>query len=814
MKRKIFSSALCIILSFLMIVYAVPSSAVAYAIEELTELFEAEDTLTEEFSEQNEEKELDALFELEEMRTADTKYVRMSDGTYKALIYDGAVHELDENGKYVEIDNSLTASSSDYETGNARVKFSKKITGNDRIFKLKKDSYQIALALENAAKGTKISVLNDGKEEIKAATKLEEISTLTKLTSSVSYKDILEGVDLEYVLTGENLKENIVVKEQSENYVYTFTLSLNGLTARLTDEGDVFLENEDGEIVYTMPAPFMTDASGVYSEDVSYALEATNGNGKYALTVTASSSWMNAEERTFPVTIDPTVEVSGSEKVADTYTDEAYPTTSYGSSTTLYVGTKNGYSQFALFMLGELADLPAGSMVTNVLLMVDILDNPSISTQTLNARKIEGDRTSLSGINANTELTVSSDIYDYVEIPVGAIDICALDITRMYHEWVTEGKCRIVQLSVETDISGNYLGLASSNYPNTTQLKPTFEITYINTIGTESYFSYSTQSAGAAGSAAISDHSGQLTISFTDAVSDNSALSVSVGHVYNSILANENYTVLKANSASNLFSSMKTGNGFMLTTQQTLQVQTVDNASYAVYTDSDGTIHYFEVSNYISSADGVGATEYSDTEGLGLTAVDPNSATFASDYSFFKNMGFSYASSMILKDNAGNQLLFYCGLPAVYKDKNQNITKYLYNTTSSSGNWFPDGSDDQLRAIVQNNALENGLQTADIQVATLTYSDEYLSSIASPGRTVYYAYETYGTDKLLTAVAVSEYLNSSSSYTTYTLAEYGYTNGVLTDLYDTERQYGIHYTYDTAVDEYTGYYEFAGTIAS
>ena len=109
MKRKMFSSALCIVLSFLMIVYAVPSSAVAYAIEELTELLQTEETPAEELPEQSEDKELDALFELEEMRTADTKYVRMSDGTYKALVYSGAVHELDENGKYVEIDNSLSA---------------------------------------------------------------------------------------------------------------------------------------------------------------------------------------------------------------------------------------------------------------------------------------------------------------------------------------------------------------------------------------------------------------------------------------------------------------------------------------------------------------------------------------------------------------------------------------------------------------------------------------------------------------------------------------------------------------------------------
>ena len=807
MKRKIFSSVLCILLSFLMIVYAVPSSAVAYAIEELTELLEAEeDTLTEESSEQNEEKELDALFELEEMRTADTKYVRMSDGTYKALVYSGAVHELDENGKYVEIDNSLSATLSDYESGNARVKFAKQVTGNERIFKLKKDSYQIALALEYAEKGTNISVLNDGKEEIKAATKLEEISTLSKITSSVSYKDILEGVDLEYVLAGENLKENIIVKEAAESYVYTFALSLNGLSARLNESGDVLLENAEGAVIYTMPAPFMTDANGVYSEDVSYALEAASGNGKYTLTVTASSAWMNAEDRAFPVTIDPTVEVSGSEKVADTYTDDAYPTSSYGPSTILYAGKKNGYSQAALIMLGELADLPVGSIVTNVSLLVDILSNTSSTTQFLYARKITGSYTSLSGINAETELNISSDVYDYAKISAGAIDIYTLDLTRMYHEWVSEGQCRIVRLSLESATSGEYLTIASSNYTSTTQLKPTFEITYINTIGTESYFSYSTQSAGAAGSAAISDHSGQLTISFTDAVSDNSALSVSVGHVYNSVLAQKDYDA----DGTTLFSNMKTGYGFMLTTQQTVQRKTVEGDEYAVYTDSDGTIHYMPGS-YASGS----YAQFSDTDGLGLTVIDPDSSTFSSQYETFDDMGFSYASSLILKDQEGTCLLFYNGLPAVFMDKSGNIVKYLYDTTSSSGTtWFPESTGSQLRAIVQNNALEDGSRTPDIQVATLTYSDGYLSSIASPGRTVYYAYETYGTGKLLTAVAVSEYLNSSTNYTTYTLAEYGYTNGILTALRDTERQYGLLYTYDTVKQKYTEYYEFAGTIAS
>ena len=82
-------------------------------------------------------------------------------------------------------------------------------------------------------------------------------------------------------------------------------MSLNNLTAELTESGEIAIcDDKTSEIVYLIPAPMMWDANFETSHNVSMNLLNIN-KGKYTLTVTADSAWINAEERAFPVTIDP-----------------------------------------------------------------------------------------------------------------------------------------------------------------------------------------------------------------------------------------------------------------------------------------------------------------------------------------------------------------------------------------------------------------------------------------------------------------------------------------------------------------------------
>ena len=216
-----------------------------------------------------EEKEAEALFELTELRSAETKYILMSDGTIQALVYDTAVHVQDENGVWQDMDNSLTEGNTTVDS--ARVKFAKKISGNGELFTLHEGNRKVTLSLSGAIEKTPITVVSDGKATEKAVTRLEELSTLFRVASSVRYEGILPGTDVEYVLTGNDLKENIVIHRNLDSYTYTFLLSLNHLTAVQQEDGSIGLL-DGAETVYTMPAPFMYDADGRRSDAVSYTL--------------------------------------------------------------------------------------------------------------------------------------------------------------------------------------------------------------------------------------------------------------------------------------------------------------------------------------------------------------------------------------------------------------------------------------------------------------------------------------------------------------------------------------------------------------
>lgn len=103
---------------------------------------------------------------------------------------------------------------------------------------------------------------------------------------------------------GYNVKESIIINRVQESYRYDFLLNFNGLTPVLQENGSVDLVNEAKEVIYQIPAPYMVDAKQDVSYDAHYEL--THTTEGYVLTVEADKKWIDAENRTFPVMIDPT----------------------------------------------------------------------------------------------------------------------------------------------------------------------------------------------------------------------------------------------------------------------------------------------------------------------------------------------------------------------------------------------------------------------------------------------------------------------------------------------------------------------------
>lgn len=241
--KNTFKSLLSLVLALLMVFYVLPA--------DIYKVLAAEDSA----ANFDNEESVDALFELINLRTADTKYIQMSDGTIQALVYDQPVHWLDDDGNWQEVDNRLSSAGDSFESADLRVKFSKKITGNNQLFTLHDGNPKDFTFFKRSGKENAVTIEHNGTSEEKFATRLEELSTLSKALSSVRYNEILQNTDIEYVLNGTSIKENILVNAPCDSYTYTFTLSLNNLTAAIED-GAVVLSDGD-TAVFVLPAPFM-----------------------------------------------------------------------------------------------------------------------------------------------------------------------------------------------------------------------------------------------------------------------------------------------------------------------------------------------------------------------------------------------------------------------------------------------------------------------------------------------------------------------------------------------------------------------------
>ena len=310
--------------------------------------------------------------EVTDLRTENVKHFDNGDGTYEAVSYGTAVHRKDANGEWQDIDNTLTLREDRgverYVSSDARISFAPAASGDGAIWSLSENGYSVSLSLSDAnlRAGTGADVRNHATraEQIAAAKKADDREAVLRVDNSTSivYRNVLANVDLEYVLSGNDVKETILVQNVCENYDYSFKFSLSGLIPKETEDGAILLcDVENGEAVYVIPAPYMTDAKYEYSDAVSYRLTDL-GEGEYEIVVSADDEWINAPERAFPVAIDPTM-TSSLNYTKDTYVNSAAN----------YINQNNGDKQFAwisdekttLIKSVGMPELPQGATIIN-----------------------------------------------------------------------------------------------------------------------------------------------------------------------------------------------------------------------------------------------------------------------------------------------------------------------------------------------------------------------------------------------------------------------------------------------------------------
>ena len=762
-RRIEWKKLLCILLVCIFMTQLVPASVLAEVVNDVQELRKTADTVIA----TEVEEPATIVGEVETERDESVKHYRLSDGSFAATQYAEPVHYKAADGQWRDIDNTLTLDGGMYtaQAGEVIRQFPKDLSSGE-LFEIAYGDYSLSMSVVSPDDGaipstggssisqpleptleSEASVANPEDVNVKGL-EPDSMPLPARLSSEISYKDAYKDTDIVYKNHGYNIKESIVVNSPQSSYTYAFQMTAKGLSAELTDEGSVELKNEEGTEIFTIPAPYMTDADGASSTEARYVLAETDDG--YILGLIASPEWINASGRAFPVVIDPSVYLHyKSSDMKTTYLRQNMPDSKSPSYAEILCGRNNTNSYGACKMVVQVESLPSipkncvmiNAQLAMLLAATTVEPDPfEITISAYSLKRTVSDLKSLTwnGVHGTSGIGYDSTIIDHRKITDDDLQkYVSWDVTSAAKNWYssTAKKGALIFESLNQYTSHGFAKFIGHDwYENS----PYFIVNYRNTVGLEDYYTYQTVSAARGGTVHIGDYSSQLTLENTIASYNTDAISTDVSLVYNTAYASRNFSGSGDGMNVPDLSYMKIGLGWKLSVAQTLKEVSLSGTTYIVYNDADGTEHYF------SGSSGT----YKDEDGLGLKIVKSSSRYTMTDTDKYHTWTFSNY-----------------GLLTKIADSNNNVVNINY-------------SNSHISSIT---AKSNGGTT--VTVATLTYdSNNYLKTIVDNlNRTTKFTY--------------SGGVLSKIKYADGTTVDYSYDSGYLTRIYDNESLYGLTFTY-------------------
>ena len=176
--------------------------------------------------------------------------------------------------------------------------------------------------------------------------------------NAILYNQVYDGIDVQYTVLDDSVKEDIILRKQTEQASFAYELNIPGLKAELKDNQVYLYPEEKGieDAEYILEAPSMEDAAGAVSFRIILNLE--EKDGKQILTVLPDTKWLQSEERKYPVRIDPSTISIDRSQFSLIGVEQGSPNTTVGDNNYPYVGYDDGIKSGNLAEYGTAHDLP------------------------------------------------------------------------------------------------------------------------------------------------------------------------------------------------------------------------------------------------------------------------------------------------------------------------------------------------------------------------------------------------------------------------------------------------------------------------
>ena len=467
----------------------------------------------------------------------------------------------------------------------------------------------------------------------------------------------------------------------------------------------------------------MFDNNLEFSSNIDVILNKNEKTNEYTLIIRPNKEWLEAENRNYPITIDPTITTSRNyQDIQDTFIFKGDDNNNIRyKAHIMRIGNNNSSSTYKNPGRGlikfTLPELKAGDQI--IYASLNLCSYPKTNEWTPPNREIQIDvhkmTSNWESENAHwNDLNNSYDpkIEDYQKYKFdnnNQLKFYNFNITGIAKEWYTKGDNYGIMLKEHEEIynyqdSDAYF-ITSDTSSSYYEGRPAVTIVYRNQTGLENYLSYHKQDIGRAGTVYTNDYNGNLVVLHNDTKTPGDKFSVSINHIFNT---------------NNKDINIGYGKGFRLNFSQSIEFETINKIEYAKYIDEDGTEHYFK-------SDG---STYRDEDGLGLTINKKNTICTMEDKN--KNV------STFTKNTEGKEIWYLSQI----EDTMEKLAEISIDLRNGKITQIKDGADQNIELTYDISGNLEKLKDVNGREKKYIYNNENLIGIVySDGKKTRYEYE-------------------------------------------------------------------------
>ena len=445
-------------------------------------------------------------FVLEEdttLRDAFTKHYIDPNGKRYAVIFPEQIHFKDGES-WVEIDNTLQydASEDAFVSQNDLFVSSFAKTANENcLITIRDGNYQLSWSIDfdsdiidqgdqpdfaatnSTIKSVNAQITSAEQNDSSTVKSRETISNIGKAVSGVTYKGICDYVDLRYTVLHGKLEEDIILNSPDAISSYTLKINTDGLIAVKRTDNSISFEDEDGNTVFSLAAPWMKDSDVSVTDAIN--VEISQEGNSVSVKYTPDSEWLTDESRVFPVLIDPSFTTRYyTSNYYDTYVYEGDSASSTRpTETTMKVGKISNKNYYSYIKILNFPDLVGGFSVDEA--SFDFWVNTT-SSLALNLYKVNAswNQNSITYANQPASTLIKNSVTGTAN---GSNSKYSMDITSWFEdlqdEWTNvsdffkSSSWNGFKITYTNSVNGNYTQIYSSEY-NTVEFRPVLTIQY------------------------------------------------------------------------------------------------------------------------------------------------------------------------------------------------------------------------------------------------------------------------------------------------------------------------------------------------